>query len=152
MSPVNANLAMVIDSSRGPAHLDRLHPLARSQPEMESRVAGRLKAPASEPRRDLGATAGPDGDHGTDSIPVRPGPFELKYYEMAADSLGLVPEFDQRFVLRDHQGIEPSVVVEVADGEAAANVEPLERRAGLSRDVDQGPGRAVRGRVAAFIA
>ena len=60
----------------------------------------------------------------------------------APSALGPVGELHQGFVLRDHHRVEPAVVVQVADGQPAAHVGPLERRAGAGRDVGQRPARA----------
>jgi len=43
---------------------------------------------------------------------------------------GLIVEINQRFILGDHDGVEAAVIVEVADGQPAADLEMLERRTG----------------------
>ena len=52
-------------------------------------------------------------------------------------ALRLVVEEDQRFVLRDQHGVDPAVVVQVADGQPAAQVRTGTAGPGLGRDVGQ---------------
>ena len=72
-------------------------------------------------------------DHGADPVAVRCRPLEAKREEVTPAPRRLrIVEIDQRLVLRDHHRVEPAVVVEVADGQPAADVELLERRAGAA--------------------
>ena len=90
---------------------------------MEPRVRRRLIAPSADalghlPTRPPQETVDP-GPH---RVAVRPRPFELEDDEVPGP-LRLVVEVDQRLVLRDDERVEPAVVIEVADGQAAAEVQ-----------------------------
>ena len=110
----------------------RVDPTAGPQAEVEPRVAGRQVAAAADAPGDLAAAAGGDRDRRPDGVAVRPRPLEAEGHEVARPRR-LVVEGDQRLVLRDDQDVDAAVVVEVADGQPAADAGHLPRGPGPRR-------------------
>src|SRR4051794_16931574 len=101
---------------------------------MKPGVAGRLVAsPADLPGR-LTPAAGRHDDPRTDRVAVPSGPFEGKRQPRAAG--GPIVEISQRYVLREDQEVDPSVVVEIARGESPGHAQDRPGGAGAGSRVD----------------
>ncbi len=99
---------------------------ASPSPKCRRRIRRRLVAPAAEPLGHPDPAAARDRDLGPHGVAVRLRPLELEDDEVPG-ALRLVVEVDQGLVLRDDDDVGPAIVVEVADGQAAAEVQRLER-------------------------
>ena len=119
------------DQAGGPGHLDLINKGRRSQPKMDSGIAGRLITPASVTEADETATSRTNTHPRSDRVPVRGNALEPEGDRVAGG--GLVVHVGQGFVLGEKQQVDPAVVVQVADGQPASEPRYL-------------PGRTRRGR------
>ena len=131
---------MAVDPPRRPGDLDRLDPVGPAEPEVEPRIGGGQVAAAADALGDLATAPARDRHPGADAVAVGGGPFEAEGEEVAAR--GPVVEIGQGRVLGDDQEVEPAVVVEVADGQPAADAGDRPGGAGRLGDVDQAAPRA----------
>src|SRR5688500_2392325 len=92
---------------------------------MQPRVARRQVAAAAEPRRGLAARPGGHGDPGADAVATGDDSLEGQGQEEAGAGSRLVAEQGQRRPLADDQDVLATVVVDVADGQPAAQAEDL---------------------------
>src|SRR5271155_2068293 len=104
---------------------------------MEARIGGRLKAAPAHALPYLFSSRRENRDRSADAVAIGSGPLELKRDKVRTRPPGLVMKVNQRLVLRDHHGVQAPVVVEVADGQAPADIELLKRRACLGRDLGE---------------
>src|SRR5438046_2643949 len=102
---------------------------------MEPWVAGRQVAAAAESLRDLAQSARLDDHPGAYAVPVRCRPLQRDRDGMA--SRRPVVEINQWLVLGDQDGVDAPVVVQVADGQAPADVGDEQGRTGPRGDVTQ---------------
>src|SRR5262249_18817285 len=100
-------------------------------------IAGRLETSSAEPPGDLLPTARLDRDPRAHAITVRFLALETKRHEVPSCPLGSVVEVDERAVLRYHQGVDTSIVVEITNRQPSGHVQLLKRRAGSRCDLGQ---------------
>ena len=137
IAAVNTQPVVPIDLPRRPPHFQPFDPRRSPQAEVESRISGRLVAAAADPLRDWRR---PPASSSTRA--PTPSRFERTPSQPRASPSGRLRlvwlwKIDERLILRQDDGVDPAVVVEVADGQAAAQVERLERRPGSGRRVGQ---------------
>src|SRR5262249_55722066 len=125
VAAVGIQPVVAIDLPGRPADLELLDERGSPQSEVEPGIAGRLVAAAPAARRHLPAPPGLELDSRPDPVPVRPDPFQPERDPVAGPDR-LVMKVNQRLVLGEDDGIPPAVIIEVADGQAATQVEPFE--------------------------
>src|SRR5262249_47050120 len=118
-----------------PAHLHQFDLPARSEAEMEARVAGRLVAATADAPGLLATARDDDGDAGSDGVAVGGGP--LRAGRQGVGGGGLVVEVSQRLALAEQEQVDTAIVVEIARRQAAADPGDAPRGPGSVRDVDQ---------------
>ena len=107
---------------------------------METRVTRRLVAAAAESVLYLPPSPRVEEHTRPDTVAIGSHAFQTQDQPVAAAS-GLVAQVNERLVLRLNNHVDPAVVVEVARGQASAEVQDLKRVARTGRDVRQAPVR-----------
>ena len=102
---------------------------------MQPRIAGRLKAAPACALGHPGPSRTLDGYPRPHRVPVGSCTLQMKRQEVPG--LRLVVNVGQGLVLRDHQHVDPTIVVQIARGQPAAHPQGLKRSAGGGRDVGQ---------------
>src|SRR5688572_18081478 len=102
---------------------------------MQPRVARREVAAAAEPRRNLAPAPGGHRYSGADAAAIGGDSRETQGQAVAGAGSRLMAEQGQRCPLADDQDVHAAVVVEVTDGQPAAQAEDLPGRPGPFGDV-----------------
>ena len=102
---------------------------------MEPWIRRRLVAAATQALSDLPSISVDDGHTRSHRVAIRLHPFQAEREKMAP--LRLIVEIHRRFILRDENGIDPTIVIEIAHCEASPHVRGPERRASVFRDIGQ---------------
>ena len=141
---VGAGLAKPLRRAIGPPDLDGIHLGVRAEPEVQPDVAVREVAVAAAALGALHEIAGADGDEGADGGAIGPACVEIDDQIVAAVA-AVVAQDRRRAVEIVDDDVEVAVVVEIADGRAAADRGLAERGAGamLPRSVNV-PSRLLR--------
>ena len=85
-----------------------------------------IAAPA-EPLRDLFSPAGHDRHGRPNPVSVGPGALKVERDVVSARMLGAIVKVDGRLVVRDHDGVHSTVLIEIAQGKPSTCVTLLER-------------------------
>ena len=117
---IRGDITEMIDTTGGPADLDRTGAIALTQPEMQSRVARRLVAASALARDDLAPAERSKRHPCAHGVPIGFRAFEANG-QIMADAFRLVVEVSDGLILREDQGVDAAVVVEIAGGQAAAD-------------------------------
>src|SRR5713226_1235981 len=133
---VGADALQRLKNAAGPMDFDGLRGGFGADAEVHALVAGRKIAARGGYGGELGAVCGDEFDFGADGVAVAFVADELQREPMILRWRFVVKNVDGA-VVRGNDGVEAAVIIDVADGHAAAKPGPLKNGAGVRGDIHE---------------
>ncbi len=115
VTAIGGEVADAIDASRRPRDLDLVDSFGVPHAEVQTRIGRGLITSAAVSDRDAALPSRANRHEGADPVAIRFGPLQLDD-DASADSIGLIMKICDGTGLIDDDRVDPTVVVEIADG------------------------------------